>query len=750
MSVRVQSNHASHVADAAAGRSTATGGIMVVDDTPSALQLITERLQREGYRVRPASSGELALRSAFRSVPELILLDVSMPEMDGYEVCRRLKADSRTRNVPVIFLSALTDSASKVAGLELGAQDFISKPIQADEVLARVRTHLMLSRTMLALDRMCTDLQQSVMERSTDLDEVSANLEQLLVAHGDTTRRLLLASDAIESAHDAILITDADGAIVNANAASVALTGRSQSELLGSSATALFDTTDSGVTARAVLTGHGDARWAGEAWVLRTAGKSAPVWLSLAGFCDPSGAVTHHVAVFSDISRRKDAEAGLQYQAEHDVLTGLPNRLLLHDRFDQSVAAAVKPAGVIAMLHVDIDLFQTINDALGHDVGDGYLRAVAASISTLLHPTDTLCRLSADEFIVLLNAPASASEVAGVAERIRLRLEAPYIVGGDEVCRSASIGVALYPDDGTEFDGLAGKAHTAMHAAKESGRNRVLFNIQRMNDDLYRRVELETHLRNGLRNHEFFVRYQPQFDLTSGRVVGVEALVRWDRPGIGEVSPGEFIGVAEECGMISELGHFVLDVVCHQARTWLDDGIAVPVAVNVSPVEIRHGAVDEAVFALLEETGLPAAMLEVEITESSLVDDTTRTGDMIDRLAERGVRLGIDDFLTGYSNFHYLRRFRPAHLKIDQSFISTMSEGSENHAIVRAAIQMADALGIDTIAEGVETEEQAQLLRDAGCKIAQGYLFARPLTTVDVTDLLDSERTPTKYERGRP
>jgi diguanylate cyclase (GGDEF)-like protein/PAS domain S-box-containing protein len=691
----------------------------------------------------------LALRSAFRSVPELILLDVKMPGMDGYEVCRQLKADCRTRNVPVIFLSALTDSASRVSGLELGAQDFISKPFQAEEVVARVRTHLLLSRTLLALDRMCTDLEQSVLERSTDLGEVSTNLEQLLVAHGETVRRLLLASDAIESAHDAILITDTGGAVVSANAASVALTGCPQQELLGSSALALFDTTDSGSAARAAISGPGAAKWAGEAWLRRPSGGSAPVWLSLAGFCDPAGAVTHHVAVFSDISRRKDAEAGLQYQTEHDVLTGLPNRLLLHDRFEQSVGRAVNDGGFIAMLHIDIDGFRTINDAFGHDLGDACLRAVASSVSTLLHPADTLCRLGADEFIALLHAPASATEVAAVAERIRLRLGAPYIVEGHEVCRSASIGIALYPDDGTDFDDLTGKAHTAMHAAKESGRNRVLFHIQRMNDELHRFVELETNLRNGLRNHEFFVRYQPQVDLTSGRVVGVEALVRWQRPGVGEVSPAEFIPAAEESGLISELGHFVLDTACHQARAWLDDGVAVTVAVNVSPVEIHQGAVDEAVFAVLEDTGLPARLLEVEITESSLVDDTARTGDMIGRLTEHGVRLGIDDFLTGYSNFHYLRRFRPSHLKIDQSFIGTMSEGSETHAIVRAAIQMADALGIDTIAEGVETAEQAQLLREAGCSIAQGYLFARPLSTDDITALLHREHAPTEYQGAK-
>jgi diguanylate cyclase (GGDEF)-like protein/PAS domain S-box-containing protein len=713
---------------------------MVVDDTPSALRLITDLLQREGYHVRPASTGELALRSAFRSVPELILLDVKMPGMDGYEVCRRLKADSRTRDVPVIFLSGLTDSASRVSGLELGAQDFISKPIQAEEVLARVRTHLMLSRAMLALDRMCTDLEQSVMERSTDLDEVSTSLEQLLTAHGETTRRLLLASDAIESAHDAIIITDTEGTILSANAAAVALTGFSRKELVGSSAAALFDTTESGTTARSVLRGHDAARWAGEAWVLRNSGGTAPVWLSLAGFYDPSGAVTHHVAVFSDISRRKAAEARLHYLAEHDDLTGLPNRLLLHDRFVQSVAAAADPDGIVAMLHVDIDQFQTVNETLGHDIGDAYLRALASSISKLLHPTDTLCRLSADEFIILLNAPASVSEVAAIAERIRLRLEAPYDVEGHEVCRSASIGIALYPEDGTDFDDLAGRADTAMHASKETGRNRVLFHIQRMNDELHRRVEMETNLRNGLRNREFFVRYQPQVDLASGRVVGVEALVRWQRPGIGEVLPDEFIAVAEESGMICELGRFVLEHVCHQARTWLDEGISVRMAVNVSPVEIQHGDVDEAVFALLERTGLPAPLLEVEITESSLIDDTNRTSDMIGRLTERGVHLSIDDFLTGYSNFHYLRQFRPAHLKIDRSFVESIARGSEDHAIVCAAIQMANALGIETIAEGIETAEQAQLLREAGCTLGQGYLFARPLTTDDITALLQRER----------
>lgn len=718
--------------------SSASGGIMVVDDTPSALHLMVELLTREGYDVRPASSGELALRSAERNPPELVLLDVQMPGLDGFETCRRLKQDPRTAPVPVLFLSALNDTDSRVRGLEVGGQDFISKPFQAEEVLARVRTHLMLGRTMQALDQMCTDLQQTVVERSTDLVELSETLARQVTAHRDTARRLQLAGRAIESAHDAIIVTDSDALILSANPACIELTGFPADGLIGTSALDLFEGGDvGGIAAGQVLLGRRTGQWAGEVWIRRRDAGPVPVWMSLADFRDGAAEVTHYVAVFSDLSQRKESEAKIRYLAEHDLLTGLPNRLLLQDRFNVSRSIALRDHERLALLFIDVDKFKTINDSMGHSIGDGFLRRISTAIGEVLRSSDALSRIGGDEFLALVSGVPSVSQVNALAERIRRRLDDEFVIDGHVLRRSASIGVALYPDDGEEFDELARKADTAMYQAKQTGRNRIMFHTDKMNEDLQVRLQLESALRAAIADDELFMRYQPQVDLESGRIVGLEALVRWQRDGFGEVLPGEFIQIAEESGLVVDLGERTLQLACAQVRRWHEQGIAVPVAVNISPVQIWHGSLDATVQSALEETGIPGHLLEIEVTESGLIDDTPKTQDMVRRLGDLGVRLSIDDFLTGYSNFTYLRQFQPSHLKIDQSFVRSLATGSENLAIVRAAIQMAEVLGIPTVAEGVETAEQVRLLREAGCPIGQGYLFAKPLTVAEVTTLLE-------------
>ena len=651
-------------------------------------------------------------------------------------MCRRLKTDSRTAGVPVIFLSALTDTASRVKGLDVGALDFISKPFQPEEVLARVRTHLLLGRTMAALDEMCSHLEQAVLERSADLDQVSAALRRQVAAHRETTRQLRLASRAIESAHDAIVITDSTGVILAANPASLALTEYSVSDLVGRR---VLDLLEPGAFTEAPDVAEAPLRmgsWARELWVRRRSGTVLPVWISVADFRDGTAQVSHHVAVFSDISDRKESEARVQFLAQHDALTGLPNRVLLHDRFDVARAAAHRGDCRLAVLFIDLDKFKTINDLHGHSIGDEYLRIVAQAIGETLRESDTLCRMGGDEFIALLNGIGSPDQVSAIAQRILNRLNTDFVVAEHVLRRTASIGIALYPDDGDTFDGLSRRADTAMYSAKRSGRNTAVFHTEQMNAELLRRIALEAALRFALANDELSVHYQPMVELGTARIVGLEALARWGRPGVGNVPPDNFIPLAEATGLIVDLGQHVARMVCRQIRTWMDAGIAVPVSINVSPVEIWHGRLDETLLGTLRESGVPAELLEVEITESGLVDDTSRTRDLITRLQQHGVRVSIDDFLTGYSNFTYLRQFHPAHVKIDQSFVSAMTPESENHAIVKAAIQMAVVLKIPIIAEGVETAEQRDLLVADGCPVGQGYLFAHPMPVDEVTGLL--------------
>jgi diguanylate cyclase (GGDEF)-like protein/PAS domain S-box-containing protein len=715
----------------------AGGGILVVDDTPSALHLMVEMLGRAGYAVRPALSGELAVRSALRNPPELILLDVQMPGMDGFEVCRRLKADSGTAAVPVIFLSALSDTESRVRGLEVGGQDFISKPVQREELLARVRTHLMLGRAMSALDQMCVDLQQRVVERSTDVEELSSSLAEQVAEHHTTARRLQLASRAIDSAHDAIIVADSAGIVTSANPACVELTGFTVGQLMATRVVDLFERGDAGaIAASQMLAGRAMGEWAGEVWIRGSAGAPVPVWMSIAEFREDTSLISHFVLVFSDLSQRKESEAKIRYLAEHDLLTGLPNRVLLNDRFNVSRATAVRQHEHLALLFIDVDKFKTVNDALGHGTGDAYLQRVASALKEVLRASDALCRVGGDEFLALITGVRSVAQVSKLAERIRNRLDSEFVVDRHPIRRTVSIGIAMFPDDGEDFDELASKADTAMYLVKRAGRNSVLFHTEQMNIDLQKRIVLEDALRAGIFEDQLFLRYQPQVDLQTGAVVGLEALVRWNRPNFGEVQPGEFIAVAEDSGLILDVGVRTVGMACAQAKAWMDEGIAVPISVNVSPVEIHHGDVDTMIQEALERTGLPGSMLIVEVTETGLVEDSEVTRRLVARLRDLGVRLSIDDFLTGYSNFTYLRQFEPLHLKIDRSFVESLAEGAENLAIVRAAIQMADVLGIPTIAEGVETELQAELLRDAGCQFGQGFLFARPLTAGDAHDFL--------------
>ncbi len=730
-------------------------GIIVVDDTPSALQLMVDLLGRDGYLVRPAQSGELAIRSALRRPPELILLDVQMPEMDGYEVCRRLKGDPRTAHIPVIFLSALNDTESRVRGLEVGGQDFISKPFQAEEALARVRTHLALGRSMLALDRMCAHLEQAAIRRTDDLDDLSRTLARQVLAHGETVRRLLLADRAIDAARDSILITDAAGSILAANPACVALTGVPGSDLLGEPLLSLFDDSDAnGLDATLPLPGSLAGSWAGEMRLRQRSGAAVPVWMGLAEFRDSSDSLTHYVAVFSDISERKEAEARVQYLAEHDLLTGLPNRVLLRDRFEVALSVARRNHGHVALLFLDLDRFKSVNDFHGHTVGDGYLKQVSTAVCETLRSSDSLCRVGGDEFIALLTGTGRESDISDLATRVLRRVDREFDVDGHPVRRTASIGVALYPEDGDEFDDLSRKADTAMYNAKLAGRNAVVFHTEKMNEAFRRRADLDEALRSALANEEFFMRYQPQVELATGRTVGLEALVRWQRPGVGEVSPNDFIPFAEESGLIVNLGNAIVMLVCAQARAWLDEGLEIPISVNVSPVQVRSGRFDQVLIAALEQTQLPPRLIQIEITESGMIDETSVTEEMIERLQREGVMLSIDDFLTGYANFAYLRRFHPSQLKIDQSFVGTMTPGSESQAIVTAALQMAQILGIPTVAEGVETQAQRDLLEEARCTIGQGYLFSPPLVAAGIPAWLGDHRptpspTITKHRRAR-
>ncbi|HRP95002.1 MAG TPA: EAL domain-containing protein [Rhodocyclaceae bacterium] len=437
---------------------------------------------------------------------------------------------------------------------------------------------------------------------------------------------------------------------------------------------------------------------------------------------------THVLTFVQDITERKEAEARIEYLAHHDALTGLPNRVLFRDRFALATAWAERAQAKVALLFVDLDHFKTINDTLGHPVGDGLLKLVSTRLRECVRETDTISRLGGDEFLIALTDVRDAQAINRAVAKVLEALSQPFELEGHALTNTLSIGIAIWPDDGTGFDTLLKNADTAMYQAKRAGRNTARFYTEQMNVDAVERLQLRAALHRALENDEFVLHYQPQIDLGSGRVVGVEALVRWHRERQELVPPGRFVPVAEDSGLIVPIGDWVLREACSQARRWIDQGFAaLTVAVNLSAVQLQRGDLERSVITALSESGLEPSLLELELTESLLLDDAEGVIETLRRLKSLGVRLSIDDFGTGYSSLAYLKRFAVDKLKIDQSFVRDIASDPDDAAIVRAIVSMARALKLKVVAEGVETEEIERFLRVFNCDEAQGYHFARPM-----------------------
>jgi len=440
------------------------------------------------------------------------------------------------------------------------------------------------------------------------------------------------------------------------------------------------------------------------------------------------GGEAHLIATLRDISERKQAEERIEFLAHHDALTGLPNRVLLRDRFEHAVAFAERGKSHVAVLFLDLDNFKVVNDTLGHAAGDRLLQAVVSRLAECVRDTDTVSRHGGDEFILLLNEIVHPEAVERIAGEVLLRLGESVAIDGHELNMPCSIGISLYPEDGQDFDTLLQKADTAMYNAKDAGRNTYRFFDEEMNRRAQEHLLLQTRLHQALGNGELRLHFQPQLDIGSGRVLGVEALLRWHNPELGEVSPSRFIPVAEECGLIVPIGSWVLEEACRQAQGWRSGGLGdLSVSVNLSALQFRRANLVDSVVTALDKSGLPPQLLELELTESILLQDLDNTLEAVQRLKMLGVRLAIDDFGTGYSSLSYLKRMAVDKLKIDRTFVRDIAADPDDAAIVRAIIQMAQGLRLETVAEGVETDDQLTFLRQAGCQEVQGFLFSRPL-----------------------
>jgi len=429
-----------------------------------------------------------------------------------------------------------------------------------------------------------------------------------------------------------------------------------------------------------------------------------------------------------DITERRQAEARIEFLAHHDVLTGLPNRVLLRDRFEQALARAQRSQKLVAMLFLDLDNFKRVNDTLGHVAGDQLLLEAVKRLTHSTRDSDTISRQGGDEFILLLNEIPDMETVERVAADILRLLAEPVEIYGHAMNASCSIGIAMYPQDGSDFDSLLQKADTAMYNAKDAGRNTYRFFDDRMNRQAREHLMLQNRLHQALYRAELQLHYQPQLDADSGKVTGVEALLRWNNPELGDISPARFIPVAEDSGLIVPIGAWVIEQSCRQAQTWRQAGLPdIIMSVNLSALQFRRAGLIETVAGALARSGLPPHLLELELTESILLQDVENTLDTVRQLKALGIRLAIDDFGTGYSSLSYLKRFAVDRLKIDQSFVRDIHTDPDDAAIVSAIIQLARSLRLGNIAEGVETAEQLAFLREAGCSEVQGYLFSRPL-----------------------
>ncbi|GAB4294108.1 MAG: hypothetical protein Fur0025_30590 [Oscillatoriaceae cyanobacterium] len=583
--------------------------ILVVDDTPDNIRYLSTLLAAEGYTVRKALNGQKAIKACQATPPDLILLDIMMPEMDGYEVCQQLKSDELTCHIPVIFLSALDDVFDKVKAFEMGGADYVSKPFKADVVLIRIQNQLALQDAQHKIITMNADLEMRVKERTQQLEITNQELMQ-------------------------------------------------------------------------------------------------------------------------EISERQQLQQQLLHMALHDRLTGLPNRALFAERLEAAIKTAQQESDYrFAVLFMDCDRFKVINDSLGHSVGDELLVAIARRIKTILQERDTLARLGGDEFAILLENISDIDAATKIADRILRDLAVPFQLSRYEVFINASIGITLGDRECDKPEYLLRDADTAMYRAKAMGKGGYRVFTPAMHQEALQVLQLENDLRRAIERQEFIVHYQPIIALDRGTIAGFEALVRWQHPHHGFISPAAFIPVAEETGLVADIDILVLRQACRQLRLWQQDKLTdetIAISVNLSARHFSQNKIIDEIDNILAETNLCPGHLKMEITESALIENGASAQKIINQIRSRQIEISLDDFGTGYSSLSYLNSFPVNNLKIDQSFMKQL-DGSQKVGLIPAIIGIARTMGMRAIAEGVETKAQLDLLKDLKCDCAQGYLFSKPL-----------------------
>lgn len=565
--------------------------------------------------------------------------------------------------------------------------------------------------------------------RRAEIDANNADIGDMANSFNLLVENLTLFAKAFEHSEEAIAITDAKNNIISVNRAFSEVTGFTPEEAIGKNPRMMSSGMhDAAFYQRMWKNINEEGSWKGEIFNRRKTGEIYPEWLSISTIRDATGKIVNHVSLFTDITSRKESEKHIQFLAHYDPLTKLPNRRLLGDRLTQVLANANRHSHKACLLFIDLDRFKNVNDSMGHLAGDALLQTAASRLEKCVRQSDTVARLGGDEFVIILGEINEPEDAAHVSQKILIAMSDPFELNEHKFSISSSIGISIYPDDGTDSDALLKNADTAMYHAKASGRNNFQFFTPGMNAKAFELLLMESELREAISKKEFLLYYQPKISVATGKVMGVEALIRWKHPERGLVPPVQFIPVAEECGLISQIGEWALKEACIQNRKWQELGLlSVPVAVNISALQFHAGNLNTLVMQALQEAGLSPRYLELEITEGIVMKEAEATIVTLKSLKDMGVLLSIDDFGTGYSSLSYLNRFPVDSLKIDKSFISDITENTGSAAITRTIITMGESFGLTVIAEGVETGEQYAFLKRNGCDEIQGYYFSKPL-----------------------
>lgn len=599
------------------------------------------------------------------------------------------------------------------------------------------------------IDIECFDgTRKTIYNSAMPIKDEMDNIIGAIVVNEDITEKrraeekLLLASKVIENTSEGMMVTDPEGVIQMVNPAFTSITQYTPKEAIGQTPRILrSDRHDQDFYRdmwRVLIT---TGRWEGEIWNRRKNGEAYPEWLTISAVKGGQGETTNYVALFHDMTERKQSEEEIRYHAYHDALTGLPNRQVFRDRLDMAMARAGRNHEKLAVFFVDLDNFKNINDGMGHAVGDLFLQGVATRLVGALREEDTVSRFGGDEFTIIVEDIKEEYGVDHVAKKIFEALAVPFKLEGHDLYITASIGISIFPDDGEDGEALMQNADAAMYRAKERGKNNYMLYTPEMNVRLFERLALESSLRKAIEREEFLLYYQPKISLATGKIVGMEALVRWNHPDLGLVPPVHFIPLAEETGLIIPIGEWVLDTALSQLKKWHDAGYdKLSMAINLSARQFAQDNLDVIVEEALRKNGAPPRSLEVEVTESMVMTDIENTVNTLRSLGLMGVRISIDDFGTGYSSLSYIKKFLIDSLKIDRSFVLDLSRDPDDASIVTAIISMAKGLGLKVVAEGVESEEQLEFLRERGCDEAQGYYFSPPVPEDKFRKLLEKER----------